>query len=41
MSEDDLMAVFGHYDRGNERVKIKLMKSGRMRGQAFIEFNSE
>ena len=42
VSENDLMSVFGRYcvDDG-KGVNIRLMKTGRMRGQAFIEFQSE
>ena len=42
VSENDLMSVFGRYcvDDG-KGVNIKLMKTGRMRGQAFIGFQSE
>ena len=40
-SEDDLQAVFGLFrQEGSEWPKIRLM-TGRMRGQAFIEFDCE
>lgn len=41
VSENDLMSVFGRYCVDNGKgVNIRLMKTGRMRGQAFIEFQT-
>lgn len=41
ISEEDLMAVFGHYQtQCNGKLTFRLL-TGRMKGQAFVEFPSE
>lgn len=36
-SDEDLLRIYGRYE-GAEKVEVKLMQSGRMKGQAFVTF---
>ena len=41
VTEDDLHAIFGHHQsQTGEKLKIRLL-TGRMKGQAFVEFPSK
>ena len=41
VTEDDLHAIFGHHQsQASEKLKIRLL-TGRMKGQAFVEFPSK
>ena len=41
VTEDDLIAIFGNFaGKDNEKVTVRLMSRGRMRGQAFVEMPS-
>lgn len=38
VSKDDLMTVFGHFIAGNDQtIKVRVL-TGKMKGQAFVEF---
>ena len=41
VTEDDLITIFGHFaGKDDEKVTVRLMSRGRMRGQAFVEMPS-
>lgn len=41
VTSEDLQMVYGHFiKRSKDEIEIKLMQSGRMKGQAFITFNT-